>query len=247
VTVRAGTNGCLVVSGTLADPYTGAQIAFTRGVGTSTAVQIDHVVALSDSWQKGAQSWTQDKRTAFANDPLNLLAVKGSVNESKSDGDTATWLPPNKAIRCVYVARQVSVKAKYRLWTTSAEQTAMERVLTGCPNQLLVTAKQSTHRNASTAEVAATPKPKPAPKPKPSPKPSPKPPPAPAPAPATATAHSFENRTGMRRVYPHGVGLPGAHDQTSGEAVTNFVRSTALYDANSGSDRDGDGIACEAH
>jgi Protein of unknown function (DUF1524)/Excalibur calcium-binding domain len=241
VTVRSGTNGCLVVSGTLTDPYTGTQIAFTRGVGTSTAVQIDHVVALSDSWQKGAQAWTQDRRTAFANDPLNLLAVKGSVNESKGDGDTATWLPPNKTIRCVYVARQVSVKAKYGLWTTSAEQVAMERVLTSCPNQLLITAKQATQRTAATAHVAATPKPKPAPKPKP--KPSPKPIPEPPPP----AAHTFANCTDMHTVYPHGVGRPGAHDQTSGTPVTNFRVSTSLYEANSGSDRDGDNIACEAH
>jgi len=262
VTVRAGTNGCLVVAGTLTDPYTGAAITFTRGVGTSTAVQIDHVVALGDAWQKGAQAWTTVERTAFANDPLNLLAVKGSVNESKGDGDTATWLPPNKAIRCVYVARQVSVKAKYRLWATAAERTAMEQVLSGCPAQRVISPVQAAHRNASSATVAASPAPKakpspkpvpkpipvPQPKPKPSPKPKPKPSPKPSPQPPPP-AHSFENCTAMHSVYPHGVGLPSAHDETrsGGDPVTNFVRSTSLYEANSGSDRDGDGIACEAH
>jgi hypothetical protein len=248
VTVRAGTGGCLVVAGILSDPYTGKQIVFTRGVGTSTVVQIDHVVALGDSWQKGAQSWGEATRTAFANDPLNLLAVNGSVNESKGDGDTATWLPPNKAIRCGYVARQVSVKAKYGLWTTSAERAAMERVLRGCPDQTLVSAEQSTHRSASSADVTAAPKVKVVPrdsKPSPTPRSTPEPPPAPAPAPAPA--HSFDNCTDMHTVYPHGVGLPGAHDQTSGRPVTEFVTSTSLYEANSGSDRDGDGIACEAH
>ncbi|MDR6621082.1 hypothetical protein [Sinomonas atrocyanea] len=40
---------CTVASGTLADPYTATTIAFLRGVGTSDAVQIDHVVALSDA------------------------------------------------------------------------------------------------------------------------------------------------------------------------------------------------------
>jgi len=244
VSVRSGTNGCLVLSGTLADPYTGTQIAFTRGLGTSTTVQIDHVVALGDSWQKGAQSWSQDERTAFANDPLNLLAVKGSVNESKGDGDTATWLPPNKAIRCTYVARQVSVKAKYALWTTSAERVAMERVLSRCPGQLLITAEQAIQRTASTARVVAPPTPKatPRPEPKASHKPVPNPP-----APAPAPAHSFENCTDMHTLYPHGVGRPGARDHTSSTPVTDFLVSASLYDANSGSDRDGDGIACEAH
>jgi len=186
VTVRAGTNGCLVMSGTLTDPYTGTQLAFRRDVGTSTLVQIDHVVALGDSWQKGAQSWSQDERTAFANDPLNLLAVKGSVNEAKGDGDTATWLPPNKAIRCGYVARQVSVKATYDLWTTAAEKAAMQRVLSRCPDQPLVTAAQAIQRRAATALVAtaptarATPTPRPTPTPTTTPEPSSEPSPEPS-------------------------------------------------------------------
>ena len=44
-----------MLTGTLADPYTGDAIDFLRGSGTSSAVQIDHVVALADAWQKGAQ------------------------------------------------------------------------------------------------------------------------------------------------------------------------------------------------
>jgi hypothetical protein len=245
VTVRAGTNGCLVVSGTLTDPYTGRRIGFVRGVTTSTAIQIDHVVALGDSWQKGAQSWTRETRIAFANDPLNLLAVKGSANESKGDGDTATWLPPDKSIRCTYVARQISVKAKYRLWTTSAEQAAMERVLTACPDQPIVTAEQSIRRTSSSAHVATSPTPTPTPTT--SARPSRKPTRTPTSPTPRAPARSFDNCTDMHTVYPHGVGLPDAHDHTSGNPVTDFVRSTALYDANSGSDRDGDFVACESH
>ncbi|WP_406829772.1 DUF1524 domain-containing protein [Pedococcus sp. KACC 23699] len=140
-TVKAGTNGCLVLKGTLKDPYTGRTIAFVRGPGTSTAVQIDHVVALSDAWQKGAQQWATSKRTAFANDPLNLLAVDGPTNAAKGDGDAATWLPPTKAVRCGYVARQVAVKHRYGLWVTAAERDAIIRVLSGCPGQALPTAK----------------------------------------------------------------------------------------------------------
>ena len=54
-TFKPGTHDCVVLTGTLDDPYTGKTIAFSRGQGTSEAVQIDHVVALSDAWQKGAQ------------------------------------------------------------------------------------------------------------------------------------------------------------------------------------------------
>ena len=139
-TLKAGTHGCLVLRGTLHDRYTGKTISFVRGPGTSNAVQIDHVVALGDAWQKGAQRWTTPQRTAFANDPLNLLAVDGPTNLRKGDGDAATWLPPRKAERCDYVARQVSVKHKYGLSVTAAERDAMARVLQGCPRQGLVKA-----------------------------------------------------------------------------------------------------------
>src|SRR4051812_28754165 len=93
VVARYGTHGCVVLTGTLADPYSGKDISFVRGQDTSTAVQIDHVVALSDAWQKGAQAWDDTRRLAFANDPLELLAVDGGLNQSKRDGDAATWLP----------------------------------------------------------------------------------------------------------------------------------------------------------
>ena len=95
-------------------------------------MQIDHVVALSDAWQKGAQQLTAEQRVQLANDPLNLLAVDGPANQAKSDADAATWLPPHKPFHCQYVARQVAVKRKYQLWVTEAEKEAMIRILLSC-------------------------------------------------------------------------------------------------------------------
>lgn len=123
---------CRVRSGVLHDPYTNKIINFSRGAATSSLVQVDHVVALSDAWQKGAQQLSYAERISLANDPLNLLAVDGASNQQKSDGDAATWLPPNKAFRCQYVQRQVKVKKKYELWVTSAEREAIRRVLMMC-------------------------------------------------------------------------------------------------------------------
>ncbi|WP_448627396.1 GmrSD restriction endonuclease domain-containing protein [Geodermatophilus sp. URMC 64] len=136
-TFAPGTHDCVVRTGTLDDPYSGTTIAFVRGEGTSDDVQIDHVVALSDAWQKGAQGWTAERRVAFANDPLNLLAVDGSLNTQKGDGDAATWLPPNRSYRCAYVARQVAVKISYGLWMTGAEKNAAATVLSTCPGEPL--------------------------------------------------------------------------------------------------------------
>jgi len=130
---KPGTHQCVVLSGTLLDPYSGEKIAFERGVATSSDVQIDHVVALSNAWQTGAFKLTYEKRLAFANDPINLLAVKGRLNSQKGDGDAATWLPPLKSIRCAYVAQQIVVKAKYGLWVTPPEKAAMVSLLSKCP------------------------------------------------------------------------------------------------------------------
>ncbi|MGK3708926.1 GmrSD restriction endonuclease domain-containing protein [Arthrobacter sp. IK3] len=160
ITFRDGR--CVVATGTLADPYTGTTISFIRGTKTSSAVQIDHVVALSDAWQKGAQQLSAADRLALANDPLNLLAADGPANGSKSDSDAATWLPPNKGFRCEYVARQTSVKAKYGLWMTQAEHDAIARVLAGCPNEPAAHAGPA-RSTAAAAEVLPAPIQAPAP------------------------------------------------------------------------------------
>jgi hypothetical protein len=127
----------VILSGLLIDPYSGESIDFLRGVATSSDVQIDHVVALSNAWQTGAFKLTLEKRTAFANDPLNLLAVMGRLNSQKGDGDAATWLPPRKSYRCAYVARQVAVKYKYGLWLTAPEKAAILKLLQPCRGQLI--------------------------------------------------------------------------------------------------------------
>ncbi|MGH7237146.1 MAG: HNH endonuclease family protein [Candidatus Saccharimonadales bacterium] len=130
-------NDCTVLRGTLKDPYTGKTINFTRGAGTSNAVQIDHVVALGDAWKTGAQQLSAQTRLQIYDDPLELLAVDGSANTQKSDSDASAWLPTNKAYDCRYVARQIDVKIKYHLWVTYLEHTAMQNVLNTCPAQVL--------------------------------------------------------------------------------------------------------------
>lgn len=128
-------DGCTVIKGEFEEPYTGEYLKFNSKQEISKGIQIDHVVALSDAWQKGAQYMEKEVRYQIATDPLNLLAVDGKANQGKSDGDAATWLPSNKKFRCQYVARQVSVKYKYKLWVTEAEKTAIHDILTTCPEE----------------------------------------------------------------------------------------------------------------
>ncbi|MCU0277492.1 MAG: HNH endonuclease family protein [Candidatus Nanopelagicales bacterium] len=123
---------CVVLTGVLADPYSGRRVQFRRGLVTSLEVQIDHVVPLSNAWQTGASFWTPAQRERFANDRRNLLAVRGDLNLQKSDGDAATWLPPKKSFRCAYVSIQVLTKQRYDLWVTAPEKRAMQRILDRC-------------------------------------------------------------------------------------------------------------------
>ncbi|QOW64730.1 DUF1524 domain-containing protein (plasmid) [Rothia terrae] len=132
ITAKPRTHGCKVITGVLDDPYTATTIDFQQGKNTSSAIQIDHVVALSDAWQTGAQNLSTTDREQLANDPVNLLAVDGPANQQKSDADAATWLPSNKDYRCTYVSKQIDVKAKYRLWVKQPEKDAMIQVLGNC-------------------------------------------------------------------------------------------------------------------
>src|SRR4051812_36639274 len=148
---------CRIQSGVLSDPYTATRVEFVRG--GASEVDIDHVVALGDAWQKGAQHWSYERRVQFANDPLNLLSADASANRQKGDGDAASWLPRNKSSRCDYVARQIAVKRRYRAWVTGAEKDAMTRVLGRCPNQTLPTSRR--------VRIQVAPRPQPTPTRKP--------------------------------------------------------------------------------
>jgi hypothetical protein len=128
--VRGGTDGCVVQAGVLEDPYSEARVRFDRS--DPEAVQIDHVVSLSDAWSSGAWRWDADYRAAFANDPLELVAASAAENQAKSDATADVWLPRDPADACALVVRQVSIKARTELSVTRAERDAMARVLDRC-------------------------------------------------------------------------------------------------------------------
>ncbi|MCG2807672.1 MAG: HNH endonuclease family protein [Coriobacteriia bacterium] len=118
LTATVVSSTCKVLSGTLADPYTGKTVAFTRGSRTSADVQIDHIVSLSDAWRSGAYAWTPQQRLAFANDPLNLRAVSGPANNTKGDKGPSLWMPHvagNAAFDCTYATEYTQVLVKYHL------------------------------------------------------------------------------------------------------------------------------------
>ena len=206
---------CEISSGILDDRYTQSKVIFHRG--GASEVDIDHVVALSDAWQKGAQQWSYDRRVQFANDPLNLLASDASANRPKGDSDAASWLPANKAFRCDYVARQIAVKRRYRAWVTAAERDAMARVLAPCPDTKLPTSRRvrvpvspPPGEHASEPKAVATPEPKS------------------AGGDGSGDVPYFENCDAVRAA-----------------GRDPLVRGDGVYEQNTHMDRDGDGMACE--
>ena len=104
-----------VATGTLHDPYTNAVVPFVRGAQTGAAVQIEHIVPLAYAWDLGARGWTDELRLRFANDPANLLAVEGQVNQDKGDQEPVDWMPPNTAFHCQYAVQFVAVLRGYGL------------------------------------------------------------------------------------------------------------------------------------
>jgi len=130
IQVRAGTHGCIVTSGTLADPYTGTTVHFTKA--DAGEVPIDHVVPLAAAWTQGAAAWTTRQREAFANDLGNLVATEAAPNESKGDDTADEWVPPNPGYGCAYARIIVTVKHRYALSVTAPEAAALRRLLAGC-------------------------------------------------------------------------------------------------------------------
>ena len=226
VEIKPGSNGCAVLSGTLQDPYIGTSIDFQRGAGTSSQVQIDHLVALSDAWQKGAQQCDAVKRRNFANDPINLQATTASINQQKSDSDAATWLPPNKSYRCTYVSRMVNVKSTYGLWVTQAEHDAFAAILTNCNSPSSAPAPANPPTTGAGTEPVGTPPDSVQPT-TPVYTPNSIPPPAAPPTTAVGASVYYPDCAAARRAgaAPLYAGQPGYRP---------------------GLDRDGDGIACES-
>jgi 5-methylcytosine-specific restriction endonuclease McrA len=122
VKYRQGSH-CEVVALNLTDPYTGRTIAWRKA--HADEIQVDHVVPLAYAWRMGAPRWPMSKRVDFANDPLNLLPVDGDANEQKDASGPASWLPPQRHIRCAYVTRFAQVALKYDLPVTREDKSMM--------------------------------------------------------------------------------------------------------------------------
>lgn len=108
----------------ITDPYTNEDLL-------PNDVELDHLYPLAAAWDMGAHAWSQEKRLAFANDPLNLVVTSSRANQAKSDSLPSEWMPPARRNRCAYSQRLAQVAAKYELALPRADRKVMRRTCAG--------------------------------------------------------------------------------------------------------------------
>ncbi|NEW41798.1 HNH endonuclease [Nocardia cyriacigeorgica] len=129
---RPGTRDCVVISGVLADPYTGTSVTFAKSDASN--VPIDHVYPLAAAWDLGAAAWPLQRRVRFANDiDYNLQATTRAANQAKGDSTPAEWLPPSRPGHCFYAAKYLAVALRYDLPVTVGDHAAMRTIAGTCP------------------------------------------------------------------------------------------------------------------
>jgi hypothetical protein len=124
-TVSFNPNGCTVEKGEWNDPYTGRLHVLAKDI------QIDHLVALKNSYQTGGHEWDSAKRCLYANykgNKFHLLSVNGPENLKKGDVTPSQYVPPNKAYTCEYLKNWLSVKVIWNLRITPKEGDAIQRI-----------------------------------------------------------------------------------------------------------------------
>lgn len=120
--------GCNVTGGRWSSRYD------LRTITTAAEVDVDHMVPLANAWRSGADAWTDDKRSDFANDLTRpqLFAVSRAANRAKGDQNPAQWKPSNRGDWCRYATDWITVKAYWKLTITAAERTALTQMLETC-------------------------------------------------------------------------------------------------------------------
>jgi hypothetical protein len=124
-------SGCSLTGGRWYSYYNNAYYTATSDL------DIDHMVPLAEAWDSGARNWTTAKRRSYANDlgdSRPLVAVKDTVNQSKSDQDPAEWMPTYSAATCRYIQEWVAVKKRWALTVDSAEKSALTSYAASCTN-----------------------------------------------------------------------------------------------------------------
>src|SRR3954452_2170176 len=124
------TGSCAVLAGDWRSRYDDVEVS------DPSELDIDHLVPLGEAWKSGADTWTADRRAAYANDvtdPEQLVAVTAASNRSKGDRGPSEWRPADHAAWCWYATSWVRVKVRWHLTVDTAERDALGQMLETCP------------------------------------------------------------------------------------------------------------------
>lgn len=113
---------CNVSWGKWICPYTGK--IFTK----ASDIDIDHIVPLAHAFETSGVSWSRQKKRAFANDPMNLLAVQDNINQEKGDKAPHEWRPPRQEYWPEYARKWRAVKNRYALQISKPEEAALREM-----------------------------------------------------------------------------------------------------------------------
>jgi len=99
-------------------------------------LDIDHMVPLLHAWVSGANEWTPDKRSQYANGfgiksrmRSWLVPVQASANRSKGARGPDKWLPSRERYHLHYAAAWIHAKRYWKMSVTSAEKSALTECL----------------------------------------------------------------------------------------------------------------------
>ena len=133
---------CKVTSGSWVNTYGlwDFSKATVTGLGTvitdKSGVDGDHVIPLAGSYRLGSGKWDLEKRTRFANDPMNIIIDDGPANRQKGDRLVDQWVPYNPQAACDYMVRYVNISVKYDLQGTQSIKDSLKKDLDRCVTEV---------------------------------------------------------------------------------------------------------------
>lgn len=116
---------CEARTGEWFDEYTGK--TFT----VAAQIDLDHIIPLRYAHNQGGDRWPQNKKVAFANDPMNLILIERSEIRRKGERGPTRYLPRDE-YRCDYVRQWLAIAEKYDLRLANGDKNRITVILRDC-------------------------------------------------------------------------------------------------------------------
>lgn len=117
-------------NGVYKDPYNGKNITNVK------AADYDHIIPLHYANLHGADSWTNEKRKKYADDPSVGVVVNAHDNRAKGDKGPSKWLPKNNVKEYCYT--WLVIAKKYNLSIASEDMKVIKEKLKNTKNLSII-------------------------------------------------------------------------------------------------------------